>query len=175
MRHFLSKYLQYKIGNTNFASVTRFEASLIGSASSAPGLPSLRADSSVRVKHSCLICVSGVSVNRDGLFCRWKDLIFFLPSFLMLFPSWQHIISTAFCRSSFFSTKKSKGFTKAWMKQMCSETCKWYYIGKYLSLLTCQVVFVLPREPSNFWPVSSHWYNLQALPIKRSNIDTFLQ
>ena len=60
------------IGNTNFVSVTRFEASRIGSASSAPGLPSLRADSSIRVKHSCLICVRGVSVNGNGfgLFCR---------------------------------------------------------------------------------------------------------
>ena len=70
MRHFLLKYLQYEIGNTNFVSVTRFEASLIGSASRALGLASLSADSSIRVKHSFLICVSGVSVNRDGLFCR---------------------------------------------------------------------------------------------------------
>ena len=46
---------------------------------------------------------------------------------------------------------------------------------KYSAKLSCQLMFVLPHEPSNFWPVSNHSYNLQALPIKRFYIDIFLR
>ena len=36
-------------------------------------------------------------------------------------------------------------------------------------------MFVLPHEPSNFWLVSNHSYNLLVLPRKRFYRDIFLQ